>query len=269
MENITMKTTKLIAIGLVSLSAIGLGSTIANAGAIDGDPVSETTNGKVKFFIDKDGDGSITDPGGEDGGTIVPEDKPGGNSNTSDPDLKINFVPNFVFTDVAGNETVEYDAQKGGTYQAMKQSMNRYDANGNQVDVVEIENFAQIFNSDGIDNWTFTVTAGQFELDGGSKQQPKMVMSINNIQMATSTNNYGTQATVTGGEGAMKLLTPGQAVEIGSYVDTDGEGAINTFEFNSTADKAGVTLDVPKGLSIADNDSYTSILTWTAVSDVN
>lgn len=265
-----MKTTKLIAIGLVSLSAIGLGSAIANAEAIDGDPVSATTNGKVKFSVDKDGDGSITDPGGEDGGTVVPEDKPGGNGNTTDPDLKINFVPNFVFTDATGDETVEYNTQKGGTYQAMKQSVKKYDEDGKQVGgVQEIENFAQIFNSDAIDNWTFTVTAGQFELDGeGSKKQPKMVMSINNIEMATGANNYGTQAKVVGGEGAAKLLTPGQAVEIGSYTDNDGEGAINTFEFNSTADKAGVTLDVPKGLSISNADAYTANLTWTAVSDV-
>ena len=266
-----MKTTKLIAVGLVSLNAIGLGSTIGYADAADGDPISATTNGKVKFAIDKDSEGSITDPGGEDGEIVVPEDRPGGNGNTTDPDLKINFVPNFIFTDASGNETIEYDTQKGGSYQAKKQAVKKYDEDGNQVGgVQEIENFAQIFNSDAIDNWTFTVTAGQFEIDGGSKQQPKMVMSINNVQMSTGTNNYGKQATVTGGDGSMKVLTPGQAVAIGSYSDTVAghEGAINTFEFNPSTDKAGVTLDVPKGLSIADNESYTANLTWTAVSDV-
>lgn len=267
-----MKTTKLVALGLVGLTALALGGQIANAAAIDKDPISANSNGTVQFTT-KDV-GEVPNPEGP--GTVDPEGKPGGGSNTTDPDLKLMFVPNFVFGtvgsyDAQGNQvdfksTVNYDAIIGDTYVAQNQIVDIYDADGTKTDDnVQMANFAQVYNSEKITDWKLTVTATEFA--SGAKTQPKMLMTLNNVTVADGVSQYGTLATVSGS--ASKALTPGEAVEIGSFSDAATEGAVNSFMFGpATGQNAGVSLDVPRGLNIENNETYTSNMTWTAVSTV-
>lgn len=268
-----MKATKLVALGLVSMTVLATtGSVTFAANKV----IDSTTTGKVTFSTKQDE--TTVNPGGD--GNFNPDQKPGGNSNTTDPDLQISYVPNFVFGNYVEkdgtkvfSEKVNYDKTKGTKLDVMKQKGDILDNDGNVIEKnAELDNFAQIMNTDQIKSWAFTVSASEFST--GSKAQPKMVMTLNNVvagDKKVSTNLYGTPATVTGE--SVKKLEPGQEVAIGSFNDTNADGpqgALNIFNFSGkTAGESGVTLDVPKGLSIENDEVYTSTLTWTVTGTVN
>lgn len=262
-----MKTSKLLAFGLVSFTALGLATQTTLAAAVDGDPIEAGTTGKVTFSTKSD----IVIPNPDGPGTVEPEVKPGGGSNTTDPDLKIMFVPNFIFgetVDGVFKENVQYDSIKGNDFAAMQQVVTVMNEDGTVAESAKtVDNFAQIYNSKQITNWKFTVKASTFET-AAAKKQDSMLISLNNVTVADATSQFGKIATVSGDPAKAKALTPNQAVEIGAYTDAASEGAVNTFKFAPSADKAGVTLDVPKGLDIKNDETYTSNLTWTIASDI-
>ncbi|NKC68529.1 WxL domain-containing protein [Vagococcus fluvialis] len=262
-----MKISKLLTVSLLSFSILGGFNQVSKAAAVDGDPIEADTSGKVTFSTKSD----IITPDPDGPGTVIPEDKPGGNSNTSDPDLKIMFVPNFVFgenVDGKFKENVQYDSINGNKLEAMQQVVTIKDEDGNEIETgKKVDNFAQIYNSKNINNWKLTVNASYFSTTG-NKLQESMLMKLNNVQVSDSESHFGKKALLTGV--ASKTLTPNAAVEIGSYDDEATEGAVNSFIFASTTNpnQAGVTLDVPKGLSIENDEVYTSNLTWTVSSNV-
>lgn len=262
-----MKISKLLTVSLLSFSILGGFNQVSQAAAVDGDPIEANTSGKVTFSTKSD----ITTPDPEGPGTVTPEDKPGGSSNTSDPDLKIMFVPNFIFgenVDGKFKENVQYDSINGNNLEAMKQVVTIKGEDGEVIETdKEKDNFAQIYNSKNINNWKLTVKASHFST-AGNKLQESMLIKFNNVQVSDAESQFGKNALVTGT--ADKILTPNEAIEIGSYNDVATEGAVNSFIFASTTNpnQAGVTLDVPQGLSIQNDEVYTSDLTWTVSSNV-
>lgn len=258
-----MKTSKLLAFGLVSFTALGLATQTTLAAAVDGDPIEAGTTGKVTFSTSTDIE--IPDPDGD--GTIVPEDHPGGGSNISDPNLQIRYVPNFIFGETVDGkfkENVKYDSLKDHEFDAMKQLVTVKKQDGTVLENQERDNFAQIYNTGVIKSWTLSVSASEFA--SGAKTQPKMAVKLNNVKVvANEDTQFGKNATVS--NPAITITDAG--VPVGSYSDAASEGALNTFEFGKAADgKAGVTLDVPRGLDITNNETYTSDLTWTLKGDI-
>lgn len=253
-----MKATKLAALGLIGMTALGLAAPIANAAEKN---IPVTTKGEVKFST---GTGEeIPNPGGP--GTVDPEKVPGGESNTDDPDLKILFAPNFVFgegsqADGTWNEQLAYDAAKGNTFTAMKQVVNVKDEDGNVVEEKKLmDNFAQIFNSDQVKDWKLSVKASDFYNKADkADEQPKMTMNVKGTTVADGESQYGVKAAVT----TPDFVLGDEAVTIGGVANTNGEGAVNSFMFSD------VTLNVPQGLSIKDNVTYISDITWTLTGNV-
>lgn len=252
-----MKSTKLVALGIVGLTVLSLGGQISQAAPKS---IDATTTGKVKFSTETEEEetGNPTGPG-----TVKPEKVPGGTGNTSDPDLKILFAPNFVFgnVDAEGNfeQGVKYDTKKGNTFQAMKQDVKVYDEEGNFVKQEKMDNFTQIFNSDQVTDWTLSVKADDFTcVETPGKTQPKMTMSVAGTTMGTGASQYGEQASVTNAD----FVLGNDAKVIGGLADTKGDGAINSFMFPN------VTLNVPQGLGIEDNETYISNITWTLAGNV-
>lgn len=261
-----MKTTKLVTLGLVGLTTLVLGSQVVGAAAIQGDPISADTNGVVKFSTATDI--KPVDPEGETPEVVVPDKDPGGGSNTDDADLQILFVPNLVFGEYEGttfNGNVSYDPIVGNTYKAKQQVFTKQDGTK-----VTSPNFAQIANSSNIDNWNFTVEASVFTSDKGNAYD-SMVINFNNIEAKNNTELTGGKlATVAGGASSI-MLPPGTgAVNMGGFADGTTQ-SINSFIFKDTAEGAmdGVTLTVPRGLSISNNEVFTSNLTWTVQSTVD
>lgn len=258
-----MKTSKLLALGLVSFTALGLATQSTQAAAIDGDGVDAKTTGKVTFSTSTD----IEIPNPDGPGTLVPEEHPGGGSNTKDPNLQIKYVPNFIFgetVDGTFKENVKYNSSLGNDFVAMNQ-LAKVKEDGKADKTVEMDNFAQIWNSDLIKDWTLTVKAEAFTT--GTKTQPKMLISLNNVTAVTGNAQFGTIAEV----GATAKELTNSDVVIGTYkAGASEDGALNTFMFgeDTVEGKAGVTLNVPQGLNIENNETYTSNLTWTVKTGV-
>lgn len=279
-----MKKTKLVAFGLISLTALNLGVAAVHAADL---PISTTTEGKIIFDVDDDFGIVPPDPvipGGEEEGETIDPEGPGGEGNISDPDLKILFAPNLWFTDDAEDRTVttaSYNQLTGNTYNADLQFLGFYKPD-NSTTTPNLEylesNFVQIFNTKNIKDYTVTVTQTEkFKLTAGPGEPDSEIdatLSINEVKIGTGINNFGPTATTSGFASPFGLVV-GTAKQIGSFTNnaTTPEAAINSFMFGNyhTAESEeekeealkAVTLAVPAGEAIEEGQTYTTNLLWT------
>ncbi|MGO2083309.1 WxL domain-containing protein [Vagococcus sp.] len=235
MKKITLLATSILGI-------VTLGSTIAQAADVNVD-----TEGVVNFS-------NVTEakpvkPDDDSGTVIEPGDKPGGGSDTSDMNLKLLYVPNFVFAD-NGNTSIKYDFMKGNKLEAIVQTTK---------EAGEFPNFAQVYHSKEVANWLLAAKASDFKLVGGTKilDGAKIVLDD-----ADAVKNVGSSTVATATiENSLITLESNEKVNIGKYVGTTNESAINSFNFNK------VKLDITSGLAIGENETYKSNITWTLSGD--
>lgn len=294
-----MKTTKLVAFGIISMTVLGLGAQGAQAA-----PVSH--EGKSNGYVNlKDTweEAGIVDPPTEGPETIVPPIVP---PIQGDKDLALVYYPDFYFTGEADKDgkvtfgdvtfkpgtgadagktvvdtvaPVDYDETNGTTLFA-KPFSGKVNGEGTDVDRPL---FVQVRST--VANWKLTAQASDFvsTIDGESKLNGAQII-ITDVNAQLNTDGVGKKAT----ESALKNVTSGKdgsaiqgldisagAQEIGTMTGAPTESVSrNSFMFGTEADLANykaVQLEIPAGQNLVTNANdeagYTADLTWTLSSD--
>lgn len=255
-----MKTTKLVAFGIISMTVLGLGAQGVQAASYNGD-----AHGYVQLN-DTWEESGIVDPPTEGPNTIVP---PG----TVEPpvgtkDLALMYWPDFQFGEA------DYDEQKGNTLYAepMTGKINGVGADVKRPLFVQVRSTV---------DWTLTAEAGEFKnnADASNVLTGAQIIIKNVTPQKNTATDVGSEATA----GALKEVTSGkdgskiQGLDISAGAQTIGtmtgasttEVSRNSLMFGTdTADYNAVQLEIPAGLNInTDNGGYTADLTWTLSSD--
>lgn len=250
-----MKTTKLVAFGIISMTVLGLGAQGAQAASFNGD-----AHGYVQLN-DTWEESGIVDPPTVGPETIVPPVTP---PVVGTKDLALMYYPDFQFGEA------DYDEQKGNTLYAEPMTGK---INGEGADV-ERPLFVQVRST--VD-WTLTAQAGQFKnnADASNVLTGAQIIIKNITPQKNTATDVGSEATA----GALKTITSTkdgstmQGLDISAGAQTIGtmtgasttEVSRNSLMFGTdTADYKAVQLEIPAGLNInTDNGGYTADLTWT------
>lgn len=277
-----MKTTKFVALGLVSLTVLGLGSTIANAAGPEKLPA--TSYGKVQLINDWTGEeggedgGGVVDPEKEKPETIHPEIKP---PIAGDKDLALMYYPDFDF----GFQS--YNEDKVNTFQASVLNYGTTTANKTTDQVVP---FIQVRSA--VTGWTLTARASEFQegtyddatrtfkaKDGG-KTLAGAQIKLSNMSIVNNTkdddDNFtgktadlpATTYDLSTGTNNLATLTGGNEAKIAKnsilFGDTMSDSTDTAGTKATRKVMNGVTLTIPAGLSISDQaETYVSTITWT------
>lgn len=271
-----MKTTKLFATAVLGLLAVGVGAHSVGAAGIDGDPIEAKTKGKVTL-IDEHKDTKPLEPGGE---TEKPVNPGGGGSNTDDPDLKIIYVPDFIFG------KVEIDPLHAVSQKA--ELIKNYDLNvelplpeGSEVQPIgDLPIFAQVFNSEHIGSWTLTAKASDFFRDGDVENDTLNAQIKGAAPIVQKNLKAGLKA-VSGGA-SLDGMMGDEPINIMTYNSDDGTeklASVNSAIFGTAANPedpeskptSDVSIEVGPGETVKDHedgDGYTSEITWTLTGNV-
>lgn len=260
-------------------------STQANAEDVN---VTATTEATVTFS--KAAEVNPESPNPENPGTVTPEEGgngkpnvPGGGSNTENDDLKLMWVPNFLF----GQEkegtfitNIKYDYQSGNKLKAARQlvDFNPYEDAVKPAGSYRVDNFVQVYNSGSVNNWTLKVARSEFSSLTSAEKNPGFQVAIKQAMITTGKDEN--QAKLSGklsDIGEAGVMVPAQTTDAIELMTYEGTGvATNTLIFGSKdfykdneVASEGVELVVPKGKAIKTaNEVFTSTITWTLTGNV-
>lgn len=259
-----MKTTKLVAFGLVSLSVLGLSAQAVQAATYNN--VQGSSAGTVSFLVDEDNNGGVVDPGTGGPGTDGPdpiEPPPGVTPPpvVGNQDMMLTYYPDFDFGEVV------YDEENGNTLYAAPM------AGTVAGQAVSRPLFIQVKSS--VASWKVTAEAGEFTAKNVTPNSAATLKGaqiiIKNVK-AYQNSEKGSAATATTNT---NIDISNGAQLIGNMTGaTAGEISTNSFTFGDM-DPTSVTpenyqavqLVVPGGLKISMENQYVADLTWTISDD--
>lgn len=296
-----MKTTKLVAFGLVSMTVLGLGTQGAQAASVSHDA---TSHGYVNLKDTWEETG-IIDPPTTGPEVVVPPITP---PIVGEKNLALIYYPDFYFTGEPEGDTkvnfgdVTFKEEAGKTVVDTVAPVDYDETNGTTLyaKAIPVENSAGAADGDRplfvqvrstVASWKLTAQASDFvsNIDGTSKLNGAQII-ITNITPQQNTDGVGQAATAS----ALKTVTSGkdgttmQGLDISSGAQEIGTmtGALttdvsrNSFMFGTNAEAQGdnyrgVQLEIPAGQNLvsekdADGNAtggYTADLTWTLSSD--
>lgn len=252
-----MKKNKALSLGLISLTALGLGVQTTQAATT----LPVETEGKVQL-TDTWEEGGIINPPTTGPETVDPDKEvpPAG-----DRDLAIVYYPTFDFGDQNYDGTqVTYLAK---AFKGTIQNSENEENNGKETILPQ---FVQVRNSSSISKWSLQVAATEFLPNNSTDAAPLKGAEITIKDIAVQNNVVGGGAATAAG-GAIKLSDSAQT--IGQYNVADQTGiSRNSFMFGDVIDgedntgaqklSSGVELMIPANLDITDDGGYTAVLTW-------
>lgn len=271
-----MKANKMIALGLISLTVLGLGAQGAKAADPEEPKGPEATSKGYVELNDNWEEGGIINPPTTGPETVEPPvvEPPVGTK-----ELALMYWPTFDFG------KADYDETIGNTLYAAR----FYEKGATETPANALPQFVQIRST--VQDWTLTAQAGEFINQGDSTNVLKgaQIILTNITAQQNTAEGVGNAATA----GALETVESNKdgsditgldmskgAVTIGTFNHADTEGVSrNSFMFGTVANAqtpatetnpgyTGVRLEIPAGLNISeDNGNYVADLTWTLSSD--
>lgn len=273
----TMKTTKLMSMGLISMTVLALGVSTAQAA----DPITATTTGDVTFNAPEPTEPvdptqpevvdptDPTKPGGPVDPGTDPEEGSGGNGTAA---FNINWVSNFKFNDITIGSTEMKSYAKPTTLHFLTEPGGTLDHS-----VENLANFLQVTDNRGTNSgWNVSVSGTPFyelaeggvptatELKGAQifLESAQIVGVDDNKDLAPTFGSIGTDLLATNEKNEQITSTVFSAAANkgqGTWSVTWGAGANGTEYVKGQ----GVKLVVPVTAMPKADTTYQSTLTWT------
>ncbi|MGX7243468.1 WxL domain-containing protein [Enterococcus quebecensis] len=247
----------------LTTAALLISTTVLGALPAFAVEIPATTNAKVSFKADDQGDGSSTDPTDPEGGGITPD--PGEGTSTKGP-LRFDFVPNLSFGEqkISGGDKTYHPLMVKATTIATgeKPAAPKY-----------VPHYVQVTDNRGTnEGWNVTVSRTDFKTPDETDEVlgATLTLANGNIKgnldadaslVPTIPTKDGKAEVITISDTASNVMTAAANKGMGSWVTSYGSEAGTS----ATDVNTNITLAVPaKSKKYA--KAYTSTITWTLAS---
>lgn len=293
-----MKKRTFLMLGVTAGVLISLNTAMNNMQAAEPNTkIEASTRAEVKFSSSEEG--TTESPNPDKPGVVKPESNgpnaPGGGSNTENPNLQLNWVPNFIFGQEDGNKgfvrNIAYDKNVSYRLPVERQLAiyTPFNEDNSGLDTENtskqrIDNYVQVHNSKKVSDWTLKVNISEFKEITTGEAAPNFTVEINQLKLSEKNGKTpeGEQLAKINEDLAEKLkenqvvkLTSEKEVALMSF-EGGTAAATNTLVFgdpNKFYDEKenasnAVTLNIPRNQDIANNSTYVAQLNWILSGDV-